>query len=97
MNLLFAAGAAAYHSGQSGGVSINVSNLAIVCLCVWALIREYRRHTEPKRAAKQKARDECAAYGHQWGEEYWAMGEYNRDCRKCGKQQHTCAGVWPER
>jgi hypothetical protein len=82
-------------SGQGGGVSIHIDSLVVVCLCIAFLVREYRRHTAPKRAERQKKRDDCAAFGHQWSDEYPAMGEYVRDCRNCGKQQHTISGRWP--
>ncbi len=96
MNLLLAYySRAAVHQAQGGGITVHWSIAAIVALCVWSLIREYRHHTAPKRAAKQRLREECEVFGHTWGEAYLAMGEYNRDCRHCGKQQHTTAGIWP--
>lgn len=95
MNLLVAYYSRPAPSGQGGGVSIHVSSLVVIALCVWALVREYRRITEPKRAERRRLREECEAYGHQWGEAFAIYGEECRHCQRCKAQQHTHAGRWP--
>lgn len=99
MNLLLAASPAMYRSGQGGGVSIHFSALAVVALCAWALIREYRVLTAPRRAEKARLRAECARHGHEWGDEFpngVTPTERCRNCTRCGRQQHTSMGRWPE-
>lgn len=94
--MILAAYSYAPHHGSGGGIVIHWYALAVILLCAWGLIREYKRSA--RYAAKVAAREECASYGHDWKEPWqnpMFPTELIRDCRRCKAQEHTRAGQWP--